>query len=196
MEPQSQDAISKNESSVTKLTSSSQAILHRLLIAIEKMTTVIGHSAAWLLLMMVLLQSLVVVLRYGFEIGSIALQESVSYLHACCFMLGAAYTLKVDQHVRVDIIYRNLSFRKRAWVNLVGAVLFLIPLMLLIIWSSVGYVSQAWQVQETSAEPGGLAFVYLLKTLIPLFALTLLCQAAAEIIKSLLIILHSPDEAK
>ena len=145
---------------------------------------------------MVLLQSLIVMLRYGFDIGSIALQESVTYLHASCFMLGAAYTLKVDEHVRVDIVYRNLSLQNKAWVNLIGSALFLIPLTLLIAWSSVDYVIQAWEVKETSADAGGLPFVYLLKTLIPLFALSLLCQAVAEGLKSILAIRNSLEHAR
>lgn len=171
---------------MTNLPLNSQAYLQRFVILIEKITTVIGLSVAWLLLIMVVLQSLVVVLRYGFEIGSIALQESVTYLHTCCFMLGAAYTLKVDEHVRVDVIYRNLSPKNKAKVNLLGGLLFLIPLALFIGWSSIDYVIQTWQIKETSGDAGGLPFVYLLKTLIPLFALTLFIQAIAEVLKSIL----------
>ena len=155
----------------------------------------LGKSIAWLLLLMVVLQSLIVLLRYGLEFGSIALQESVSYLHASCFMLGAAYTLKVDEHVRVDIFYRNFSERQRAWVNLVGTLLLLLPLTLFITWLSIDYVAQAWRIKESSADSGGLPLVYLLKTLIPLFALTLLCQGLAELVKNTLRIRRTFDSS-
>ena len=170
------------------------SLLRRTADNIGRFTQATGSCVAWLLLVMVLIQCTVVALRYGFEIGSIALQESVSYLHACCFMLGAAYTLKVDEHVRVDIVYCRLSEQNKAWVNLMGTALFLVPLTFFIGWSSLEYVIQSWQIRETSAEPNGLSFVYLLKSLIPLFSFTLLCQAFAEIIKSLLAVqTHSND---
>lgn len=130
---------------------------------------------------MVVLQCLVVVLRYGFSFGSIALQEAVAYLHASCFMLGAAYTLQCDQHVRVDIFYRRFSSRRRAAVNLAGCLLFLLPFAGLILLTSLDYVQQAWHIRERSVDAGGLPLVYALKTLIPLLGLTLLLQGLAEI---------------
>jgi TRAP-type mannitol/chloroaromatic compound transport system permease small subunit len=141
---------------------------------------------AWLLVLLVLMQGLVVLLRYGFSWGSIALQESVTYLHAICFMLGAAFTLQVDRHVRVDVLYRSMSLKQQALVNAVGSVLFLIPICLFMLWASYDYVLQAWTIKERSADSGGLAIVYLLKTLIPLLAISLLAQALAELGRSIL----------
>jgi len=141
---------------------------------------------AWLLVLLVLMQGLVVLLRYGFSWGSIALQESVTYLHALCFMLGAAFTLQVDRHVRVDVLYRRMSLKQQALVNAVGSVLFLIPICLFMLWTSYDYVLQAWTIKERSADSGGLAIVYLLKTLIPLLAISLLAQALAELGRSIL----------
>lgn len=141
---------------------------------------------AWLLVLLVLMQGLVVLLRYGFSWGSIALQESVTYLHAICFMLGAAFTLQVDRHVRVDVLYRSMSLKQQALVNAVGGVLFLIPICLFMLWTSYDYVLQAWTIKERSADSGGLAIVYLLKALIPLLAISLLAQALAELGRSIL----------
>lgn len=135
---------------------------------------------------MVLLESLIVLLRYGFDFGSIAMQESVTYLHACAFLLGTAFALQADEHVRVDIFYSKFSPRKQALVNLIGGMLFLVPFCLFVIYSSTGYVEQAWAIKEASAEADGIAAVYLLKTLIPLFAMLLLLQALAEILRSIL----------
>lgn len=151
---------------------------------IDRLTLVLGQSIAWLLLAMVLTQSLVVVLRYGFDIGFIAMQESVNYLHACIFMLGASYGLKVDGHVRVDIFYRNFSPQRQALVNLLGSLVLLLPMCGFIFWTSLDYVQQAWAIKERSADAGGLPIVYLLKTLIPLLAICLALQAVAEILRA------------
>jgi len=155
---------------------------------IDAFTQRVGHTVAWLLILLVLVQGLVVVLRYGFSWGSIALQDSVTYLHAICFMLGAAFTLQVDRHVRVDVLYRSMSLKQQALVNAVGSVLFLMPVCLFMLWASHDYVVQAWIIKERSADSGGLAGVYLLKTLIPLLAMSLFAQALAELARSILIL--------
>ena len=153
---------------------------------IDAFTRRVGHTVAWLLILLVLIQGLVVGLRYGFNWGSIALQEAVTYLHALCFMLGAAFTLQVDRHVRVDVLYRSMSLKQQAWVNAFGSVLLLMPVCLFMLWTSHEYVVQAWAVKERSADSGGLAIVYLLKTLIPLLALSLFGQAFAELGRAVL----------
>lgn len=151
---------------------------------LDQFALLTGRAVAWLMIVMVVLQTLVVLLRYGFDFGSIALQESVTYLHAACFMLGAAFTLKIGGHVRVDIFYRNFSPRKQACVDLAGSIVFLLPLTLVILLGSMGYVEQAWSIREASPDPGGIPGVFLLKTLIPLLALTLLLQALADIMRN------------
>ncbi|MGK0440640.1 MAG: TRAP-type mannitol/chloroaromatic compound transport system permease small subunit [Pseudohongiellaceae bacterium] len=145
---------------------------------------------------MMLTLSAVVVLRYGFNIGIIAMQELVSYLHASVFMLGTAYALQQDSHVRVDIFYRNFSPRVKAWVNCVGGIIFLMPLCGYFLMSSWDFVVLSWTVKETSAEPGGLPAVFLFKSLIPLMAIMLSLQALAEIIRQGLFLVTGQEEPK
>ncbi len=147
-----------------------------------------GNIVSWLTLGMVLVTGIVVTLRYVFNIGSIALQESVTYLHATVFMLGAAYTLKHDAHVRVDIFYQRASRRGRALTDLLGTLLLLLPVCLFILYDSIDYVAASWAVHEGSREAGGLNGVYLLKTLIPVMAALMLLQGVAQIIHNLLIV--------
>ena len=156
--------------------------------AVEKFTEVTGRFISWATVTMVILVVLVVITRYFLGLGSIALQESVTYLHCLVFMMGIAFTLKHDGHVRVDIFYRGFSPRCKALVNLIGALLFLIPFCLLIFFTSWDYVLSSWVIRETSAENNGLPFIYLLKTLMLLMPVTLLLQGIAEIIRSGLIL--------
>ncbi len=127
------------------------------------------------------------------------MQEAVSYLHAAVFMLGAAYTLKHDGHVRVDIVYRRLSYRGKALVYLLGTLLLLLPVCVYILTSSREYVAFSWSLREGSQEAGGLDAVYLLKTAIPVMAMLLLLQGIAIALHSLLQLLgfeqQSPEAA-
>jgi TRAP-type mannitol/chloroaromatic compound transport system permease small subunit len=163
----------------------SQSLLNTL----DKFSEISGRLLAWSSLLMMLMLCAVVVLRYGFSIGATALQESVTYLHGSIFMLGAAYTLKHDGHVRVDIFYRNYSPRAQAWINSLGAIIFVLPLCAYIFLISWDFVLQSWQIGEISTEPGGIPAVFLLKTLIPLMAVNLGLQALAEIIRNSLILI-------
>ena len=147
-----------------------------------------GRIVSWLTLAMVFVTVAVVILRYLFDIGSIALQESITYLHALVFMLGAAYTLKHDSHVRVDIFYQQRKARARAWINLLGSVLLLMPVCVFIFASSLGYVGNSWSIHEGSREAGGLDGVFLLKTIIPLMATLLLLQGLSVVLRSVLVI--------
>ena len=163
-------------------------ILKTALSAVEKFTEVTGRFISWATVTMVILVVLVVITRYFLGLGSIALQESVTYLHCLVFMMGFAFTLKHDGHVRVDIFYRRFSPRFKAIVNLVGGLLFLIPFCLLIFFTSWDYVLASWVIRETSAENNGLPFIYLLKTLMLLMPATLVLQGIAEIIRSGLVL--------
>ena len=151
------------------------------LMAIDTLTRRIGTTVQWLCVAMVGLTAVVVLLRYGFDIGSVAVQELVTYFHAALFMLGASYTLREDGHVRVDVLYRRWSPRRQSIVNAGGIVFLLLPTSLFILWSSLPYVSQSWRITEESSEAGGLPFVYILKTLIPLMALLLTLQGLVEL---------------
>lgn len=145
----------------------------------------IGRAVAWLTIPMVVIYTLVVALRYAFDYGSIGLQESVTYLHAMVFMLAAASALYQDSHVRVDIFYRKWGQRRQALVNLIGSLVFLLPLSVFLFLAGFGYVSDSWVRGETSVEPGGLPFVYLLKTLILVMAVQLGLQALAQAVDAL-----------
>lgn len=158
---------------------------------IDRITEIFGQILSLLIVVMVLCTVLVVILRYGLAQGSIALQESLTYMHGAVFLLGAAYTLKVDQHVRVDIFYRRFSLRTKVWVNAIGMLVFLMPVALFIFFASLDYVHSSWQAKEISVEPGGLPFVYLLKSLIPLMALNLFLQSIVEFIRNANILVSS-----
>jgi TRAP-type mannitol/chloroaromatic compound transport system permease small subunit len=160
-------------------------MIEKLTHAIEAFIDWTGRSVAWLTLGMVLVTFAVVLLRYVFDIGWIALQESVNYMHALVFLIGAAYTLKHNEHVRVDIFYCRLGQRGRAWVDLFGCLLLLLPVTLFIIWTSWAYVLDSWSVYEGSREAGGLAGIFLLKSAILLMAGLLILQALAMLLKSL-----------
>ena len=152
---------------------------------VDRLTEWLGRAVSLLGGAMVLVTVVVVVLRYGFDIGAIALQESVTYMHGVLFLVGLGYTLKHDAHVRVDLLYGRASDRRRDWTNLVGHLLFMVPLTLTIIIVSASYVSKSWTILEGSPEVGGIPAVFLLKTMIPLGAGLLLLQTLAEISKTL-----------
>jgi TRAP-type mannitol/chloroaromatic compound transport system permease small subunit len=151
---------------------------------IDKFTDLLGKIISWLTVVMLLNVLIVVVARYFLGFGSIALQESVTYLHCAVFMLGLSYTLKHDGHVRVDILYRNYSNKNKAMVNFLGGLFFLVPLSILLFITSWDYVLASWSIRETSAENNGLPFVYLLKSLMLVMPLTLLIQGLVEILRN------------
>jgi TRAP-type mannitol/chloroaromatic compound transport system permease small subunit len=130
----------------------------------DRTNEAIGRYISWLTLAMVVVTFLIVILRYLFNLGWIGVQESVTYMHAFVFMLGAAYTLKHDGHVRVDIFYMKASKRTRAWVDLLGSLILLMPMMAFLFAISWDYVAVSWSLLEESPETGGLHGVYLLKS--------------------------------
>jgi TRAP-type mannitol/chloroaromatic compound transport system permease small subunit len=168
----------------------------RLINLIDEIIDFVGRTLSWLTILMVAMVLIVVVTRYFLQIGSIALQESVTYLHATVFLLGIAFTLKQGGHVRVDIFYRQMSLRRKALVDFCGGIFFLIPVSFLIFYSSWDYVMASWAIGETSAENNGLPFIYLLKTLMILMPGTLLLQGVAEILKSLLVLINQPNNGE
>ena len=156
--------------------------------SIDRVIAAIGRAAAWCCLYIVLAEFAVVVMRYALGMGSIRLQESVLYAHAALFMLAAAWTLQVGGHVRVDVFYAQASPRRRAVIDLVGAVIFLFPFAIAVAALSMPYVERSWAILEGSRETSGLPFVYLLKTLIPLFALLIGLQGIAQTIRAALVL--------
>ena len=152
----------------------------------------VGRWVAWLATIMVLVQFSVVLLRYLFGYGSIFMQESVFYMHALLFILGAGYTLSQDGHVRVDIFYQSADARYRAKVNLFGVVAFLLPFCLTLMYVTIPYASQSWAVLEGSKETSGIPAVYLLKSSIFLFCGFLILQGIALAAASILTLKGQP----
>ena len=153
---------------------------------IDSINEIIGNVVSWAAIAMVLVAFIVVVMRYIFGVGSIFLQESITYFHACLFMIGAAYTLLHNGHVRVDIVYRESSDIKKSIIDLLGVTFFLIPSCIIIWQTSIGYVLLSWSVFEGSAETSGIQAVFLLKTVILVFAILMGLQGLSLGLRSIL----------
>lgn len=149
-----------------------------------------GKTASWLVLALVLLICYDVAMRYLFQQGSVALQELEWHLFALIFLLGSAYTLKHDEHVRVDIIYQSrfMSDKKRALVNIFGILFLLLPFCILILSSSWPFVENAFYYNESSPDPGGLPYRFLLKASLLLAFSLLILQALADMARNVLIL--------
>jgi TRAP-type mannitol/chloroaromatic compound transport system permease small subunit len=152
---------------------------------LDRFSTFLGKASAWLTLFMVLITFLVVVMRYVFDAGLIWLQESVVWMHAVVFMLGAAYTLQQEGHVRVDIFYREMSPKRRAWVDLIGVVVFLLPLCAFLAFKALDFVAMSWRLQEASRESGGLPYPLfpLLKSVLVVMPITLGLQGVSLLMR-------------
>ena len=142
---------------------------------------------------MVVVTFIIVVMRYVFDSGMIWLQESVIWLHAVVFMLGAAYTLQQEDHVRVDIFYRNMSERGRALVNFLGVLFFLFPMCAFFVWTAWDYVALSWSVREVSRNAGGLPypFIPLLKTVLIVMPVAMAAQGASMLARSIIVFRRS-----
>jgi TRAP-type mannitol/chloroaromatic compound transport system permease small subunit len=151
------------------------------LAALRSFVAASGKAVAWLTVVMVLLTFIIVVLRYGFNLGWIWLQESLTYLHVAVFSIAAAWALQQDSHVRVDIFYAKMTKKNQARVNLLGSLLFLVPFCVFVLFIAWPYVANSWMLLESSREAGGLPLVFLLKSLIMLMPALLLCQAVINI---------------
>lgn len=159
----------------------------------DGLNRLIGRSAAWLILATVLICAGVALGRYLLGFGRIWLQELYVVCFAVSFMLIAPYAYATDTHIRIEILHQRLSPRARAWVEIAGCVLFLVPWVLLVLWSSLPFVRLSWLVREPSAQPGGLPGIYLVKAVIPLFAGLMLVQALAAIGRRLLLLAGRAD---
>ena len=160
--------------------------------AIDNTNRAIGKGISWFVLLMVLVQFGVVVARYVFGVGDLWAQESIIYMHGFLFMLAAAYTLSEDGHVRVDIFYRDASLRYKAWVDLIGAVVLLIPVAVIIVTASWAYVAQSWRIFESSREASGIPAVFVLKTAIPVMGMLVAAQGVTMVIRSALVLSGRP----
>ena len=151
---------------------------------IDRFTAGIGRAVAWLALAIVLLQFAIVVARYLFGAGSIWASETVIYAHATLFMLAAAWTLALGGHVRVDVFYAQATRRRKALIDLLGSLLLLLPFTLVLFFFSAPYAARSWAILERSHETSGLPLVFVLKTLIPAFAVLMALQGIAQALRA------------
>lgn len=156
--------------------------LHSFVSGLNTFTGFIGKTCRWFSLAMVIVTCLVVVLRYVFDYSSIAMQETVMYLHASLFMLGAAYTWQQQGHVRVDVFYHKWPVVLQQRIDLLGTLFLLLPTCLFLLYIGWDYVYLAWANGEKSHEAGGLPFVYLLKSLIVILPILLIVQAVSNVL--------------
>jgi TRAP-type mannitol/chloroaromatic compound transport system permease small subunit len=163
-------------------------ILERVVCLIDGLSDKIGRLVGWLTTLMVLVVFYDTVMRYAFNKGNVALQELEWHLFAIVFLIGAAYTLKEGGHVRVDLIFVNLSEKTKAWIDFLGVFIFLIPFCVVVILSTKGFILNSWAVKEISPDPGGLPARYLLKSMIPLGFFLLIVQGLSEAIKKFMVI--------
>ncbi len=162
--------------------------LQKIALIFDTINLTFGRVVAWLILGMVLMQFSVVVLRYVFSWGSVQMQESIWYMHGLVFTFAVGYTLLREGHVRIDIFYNSVSQKTKAWINIIGVILFIIPTCWVTLEIAFPYVANAWEVKEGSTEGTGLHFVYLIKTSILFFGMLLLIQGLSLLLKSMVIL--------
>jgi TRAP-type mannitol/chloroaromatic compound transport system permease small subunit len=167
-------------------------MMNKALAFIGKTIDVLGNFCSVLMILMVANVFYDVVMRYFFNDVSIAMQELEWHLFAAMFMFGIAYTLKEDAHVRVDIVYDKLSARKKAWVNIFGSLVFALPITLIILYFSIDYTFDAFEMGEGSPDPGGLPHRWIVRAIIPTSSVFLLL-AIVYVILSNLQILSAPQ---
>ena len=171
------------------------SVQRRAIAVIDTLTLSIGGGARWFALGLVLATAIIVIQRYVFGYASTKLAESVIYMHAGLFLFASASTLLQGGHVRVDVFFAKMSERGRAWVDLLGTYLALIPMSALILWSSTGYLNSTWRILESSRESDGLAFVFVLKTAIPVFAILMILQGASMAARAAMTVANQPSPA-
>lgn len=154
--------------------------------ALERVNAIIGNTLCWAALGMVLLQFVIVLLRYVFGYSFIFLDEGVLYFHATLFMLGAGYTFLVNAHVRVDIFYAKCTERTQAWIDLFGHLFLLTPALVILIWFSWPTVRGSWAILEGPISVGGIPASFLLKSLTLAYCVLLLVQGLAAFIRDVL----------
>ncbi len=160
---------------------------------LDTLTEIIGRIASCFALLLVVVTCYIVVTRYVFNTGSVAVQESLIYINSILVFVSIGFTLRHNAHVRVDIFYSRMSDRGKAWVNLLGTILLLLPVCVFLLWSCWSYVMSSWAILEGSREARGLPYVYLLKTLILVMPALLLLQGLAEFLRNLAVLFLQGD---
>jgi TRAP-type mannitol/chloroaromatic compound transport system permease small subunit len=154
--------------------------------SIDRLSNATGKFVAWLTLLMVIVTCIIVVMRYVFDAGLIWMQESVIWMHGTVFMVGAAYALLHEDHVRIDIFYRAMSERRRAWVDLIGVLVFLLPLCVLLAVMSYDFAAFSWSIHEASRESGGLPYPLfsILKSVLVVMPIAVGLQGVSMLLRS------------
>ncbi len=152
---------------------------------IERVIQKVGSFCSWLSFALVILITLDVFLRYIFNFSSASLYELEWHFFAIIFLLGSSITLQNDQHVRVDVFYNKLSNKKKEIVNLTGNIFFLLPFSIVIFYTSLPFVEDSLKILESSPDPGGLPYRFIIKLVIPLSFLLLALQGTINIIKNI-----------
>lgn len=159
----------------------------------NKLSGVFGWLAGWFCIAMICVVFIDVIARYAFDSGSIAMQELEWHLFAAVFLLGAAYTMREDANVRVDVFYERMSPQKKAWVNILGTLVFVIPMCSLILFSSYDFVTYSYKIQEISNDPGGLPYRFAFKALLPIGYFLVLVQSLAVISRNIRMLAGDTD---
>ncbi|HWS73619.1 MAG TPA: TRAP transporter small permease subunit [Quisquiliibacterium sp.] len=160
----------------------------RFVSAVGRLNAVVGKTFSWLALAGVLICFTVVVQRYVFSTTQLWMQDLYVWLNGAMFMAVAGYTLLIDGHVRVDILYRPASVRRKAWMDLVGVLVFLLPFCAVVWLWGFEYVQRAWLLREGSENPGGMPGLFILKSFILVFVVLVGLQGLAMALRSLLVI--------
>ncbi|MCF8474506.1 MAG: TRAP transporter small permease subunit [Emcibacter sp.] len=173
-------------------------IIKKIAVGIDQFSEWTGRLISWLTLCLVLMQFIIVLGHYIFRVGEIYLQESLLYMHSMIFLGASAYALLHNGHVRVDVFYSRFSEKNKALVNFLGCLFFLFPVIILILWMAWPYVLSSWESLEGSIETSGIQAVYLLKSMILLFACTMFLQAISLLLHSWLTLfnIEHPTEEK
>ena len=161
------------------------SILIRISNTIDQINELAGKAVSWLLILMILNVFVVVILRYAFSYGTIWMQETYIWMHSIVFLLGAGYTLAYDGHVRIDLVYGKAGNRYRSIVNITCTLIFALPVLYFLFYSSLPFVKRSWSIYEKSAETGGLQGVFLFKSVILIFCILFGLQFIALVIKSI-----------
>ena len=159
---------------------------------IDKFNSTIGKGVSWLSGLLVVVVCYDVFTRYFLRKSSVAVQELEWHIFAILFLVAAAWALKEDSHVRVDVFYTHLPPRGKALINLLGSILFLLPFALLILWTSKGFVTMSYVIHETSPDPGGLPYRFLLKAMVPTGFFLILLQGISLALRSFCTLIGKP----
>ncbi len=161
---------------------------------LNKIVTRTAETTAWLNVALILIILTQVILRYGFHNGLVALEELIWHLYAVAFMFGVAYAVTTDSHIRVDIVHSNLPIRTQRIIEILGILLLLMPFIVIIIDHSLGWVAESYRVLESSSNPTGLPYRWIIKSVIPMALILLFIAALAKLIEqSVLLITHNDN---